>query len=88
MSHNLTLLVEFVYAMAEKVSQFNDARGTEFKLRAGVAMGPVTVGVIGARRPQFDVWGYTMYLANLMEASGKPRVIQVQILPVDITGFC
>ena len=43
----------------------------------GVSVGPLTVGVVGARKPVLDVWGYTVHLTNLMEASGRPDAIQV-----------
>ena len=43
----------------------------------GISVGPLTVGVVGARKPVLDVWGYTVHLTNLMEASGRPDAIQV-----------
>lgn len=79
LNHHLTQIIEFVYAMHDVVRAYNSPMGTDFQLRSGVTMGPISVGVIGARRPLFDMWGFTMYLANLMEASGKPNCIQVRV---------
>lgn len=40
-------------------------------------MGPVVAGVIGARRPQYDIWGNTVNVASRMDSTGVPGRIQV-----------
>lgn len=44
-------------------------------------MGPVVAGVIGARRPQYDIWGNTVNVASRMDSTGVPGKIQVTDAP-------
>lgn len=44
----------------------------------GINVGPVVAGVIGARRPQYDIWGNTVNVASRMDSTGVQGKIQVQ----------
>ncbi|KTG41169.1 hypothetical protein cypCar_00017762 [Cyprinus carpio] len=44
---------------------------------AGINHGPVIAGVIGARKPQYDIWGNTVNVASRMESTGELGKIQV-----------
>lgn len=44
----------------------------------GINHGPVIAGVIGARKPQYDIWGNTVNVASRMESTGELGKIQVQ----------
>ena len=45
--------------------------------RAGLNHGPAIAGVIGARKPQYDIWGDTVNVASRMDTSGLSDHIQV-----------
>ena len=45
----------------------------------GINHGPVMAGVIGARKPQYDIWGDTVNVSSRMESSGEKRKIHVRI---------
>ncbi len=47
------------------------------QVRIGMHSGPVTAGVIGTQRMQYDVWGDTVNVASRMESSGEAGKIHV-----------
>lgn len=46
-------------------------------LFVGINVGPVVAGVIGARKPQYDIWGNTVNVASRMDSTGLPNHTQV-----------
>lgn len=52
-------------------------------------MGPVVAGVIGARKPQYDIWGNTVNVSSRMDSTGVPDRIQVSGCrgSVEVEGF-
>lgn len=42
-----------------------------------MSVGPLVAGVIGAQKPQYDIWGNTVNLASRMDTHGEPRKIHV-----------
>lgn len=73
----MATLVEFVFAMKDKLLCINDNSYNSFTLRVGMNIGPVVAGVIGARKPQFDIWGNTVNVASRMDSTGLPNHTQV-----------
>jgi adenylate cyclase 1 len=63
--------------MREKLQNINDNSYNNFMIRIGVNVGPVVAGVIGARKPQYDIWGNTVNVASRMDSTGLPNHTQV-----------
>ena len=45
----------------------------------GINHGPVIAGVIGAQKPQYDIWGNSVNVASRMETTGVLGKIQVRV---------
>ncbi|KAK2919769.1 adenylate cyclase type 7 isoform X3 [Channa argus] len=71
------IMVEFAIALIGKLDGINRHSFNSFRLRVGINHGPVIAGVIGARKPQYDIWGNTVNVASRMESTGELGKIQV-----------
>ncbi|KAK9392708.1 adenylate cyclase type 7 [Crotalus adamanteus] len=71
------IMVEFAIALMTKLDGINRHSFNNFRLRVGINHGPVVAGVIGARKPQYDIWGNTVNVASRMETTGELGKIQV-----------
>lgn len=52
-----------------------------FEVFAGINHGPVIAGVVGAQKPQYDIWGNTVNVASRMDSCGQMGKIQVYNFP-------
>ncbi|XP_047429000.1 adenylate cyclase type 4-like [Mugil cephalus] len=70
-------MVEFAIALMAKLELINTHSFNSFKLRIGINHGPVIAGVIGAHKPQYDIWGNSVNVASRMDSTGVLDKIQV-----------
>lgn len=76
MSH-VVAMAEFAFSIRELLQNVNQHSFNNFKMRVGMNVGPVVAGVIGARKPHYDIWGNSVNVASRMDSTGVPDYIQV-----------
>uniref|UniRef100_A0A8C3A697 adenylate cyclase n=1 Tax=Cyclopterus lumpus TaxID=8103 RepID=A0A8C3A697_CYCLU len=74
---HLCTVSDFAIDMFDVLDAINYQSYNDFVLRVGINVGPVVAGVIGARRPQYDIWGNTVNVASRMDSTGVQGKIQV-----------
>uniref|UniRef100_A0A665WHQ3 adenylate cyclase n=1 Tax=Echeneis naucrates TaxID=173247 RepID=A0A665WHQ3_ECHNA len=74
---HIRALADYAMRMMDQMKYINEHSFNNFKMKIGLNMGPVVAGVIGARKPQYDIWGNTVNVASRMDSTGVPERIQV-----------
>lgn len=70
---NAECIVRLAVAMLH--TQLTWPNGESLLFRVGIHLGPITAGVIGTQRLQYDVWGDTVNIASRLETTGLPGVV-------------
>ncbi|TRY84853.1 hypothetical protein DNTS_002290 [Danionella cerebrum] len=74
---HIRALADYAMRLMDQMKYINEHSFNNFKMKIGLNMGPVVAGVIGARKPQYDIWGNTVNVASRMDSTGVPERIQV-----------
>ncbi|XP_075585663.1 adenylyl cyclase 78C isoform X1 [Dermatophagoides farinae] len=80
----LDSLVDFALSMMDALQDVNKHSFNNFKMRIGISSGPLVGGVIGAKKPVYDIWGNTVNEASRMDSTGSLDKIQVPKYTADI----
>uniref|UniRef100_A0A8C3C0P3 adenylate cyclase n=4 Tax=Neognathae TaxID=8825 RepID=A0A8C3C0P3_CAIMO len=74
---HIAALADYAMHLMEQMKYINEHSFNNFQMKIGLNMGPVVAGVIGARKPQYDIWGNTVNVSSRMDSTGVPDRIQV-----------
>ena len=77
---------EMALGMWHDLADFNESRGLNLTMRAGMHTGPVVAGVIGSSKFSYDLWGNTVNIASRMETMARVGCIQVSAATRDALG--
>lgn len=67
---HVTAMADYALQLFNKIDEVNEHSFNNFRLRVGINIGPVVAGVIGARKPQYDIWGNAVNVASRMDSTG------------------
>ncbi|NXO64482.1 ADCY6 cyclase, partial [Phainopepla nitens] len=68
---HIAALADYAMHLMEQMKYINEHSFNNFQMKIVVA------GVIGARKPQYDIWGNTVNVSSRMDSTGVPDRIQV-----------
>ncbi|NXJ86571.1 ADCY6 cyclase, partial [Trogon melanurus] len=69
---HIAALADYAMQLMEQMKYINEHSFNNFQMKIGLNMGPVVAGVIGARKPQYDIWGNTVNVSSRMDSTGVP----------------
>ncbi|XP_018378348.1 PREDICTED: adenylate cyclase type 6 [Trachymyrmex cornetzi] len=74
---HVVAMADYALRIREQLVYVNEHSFNNFRMRVGINIGPVVAGVIGARKPQYDIWGNAVNVASRMDSTGVLDGIQV-----------
>ncbi|KAG6446966.1 hypothetical protein O3G_MSEX004697 [Manduca sexta] len=83
---HVTAMADYALRLREQLAYVNEHSFNTFRVRIGINIGPVVAGVIGARKPQYDIWGNAVNVASRMDSTGLLDHIQVTQEVYEILG--
>lgn len=76
-SNHVENAAEFAFSIQRAVQRFIVNSGYPINVRIGIHVGPVVAGVIGVKRPAFDIWGESVNFASRLESTAEPGTILI-----------
>ncbi|XP_043929592.1 adenylate cyclase type 5 [Protopterus annectens] len=74
---HIKALADYAMRLMDQMKYINEHSFNNFQMKIGLNIGQVVAGVIGALKPQYDIWGNTVNVASRMDSTGVPDRIQV-----------
>ncbi|CAH0401852.1 unnamed protein product [Chilo suppressalis] len=71
------IIADFDEILAEDQFKLDGCNARPSRVPPRINIGPVVAGVIGARKPQYDIWGNAVNVASRMDSTGLLDHIQV-----------
>jgi class 3 adenylate cyclase len=68
--------VDFALAMLKIIRRFSQSQTLDLSLDIGIHSGPVSAGVVGKTKFNYEIWGNTINIAKQIHQSPKQNVIQ------------
>ncbi|EAY09501.1 Adenylate and Guanylate cyclase catalytic domain containing protein [Trichomonas vaginalis G3] len=80
-------MLSFALDLVDSINEVNAKLGTKLRVRVGVAFGgPISAGLMGIRKPAFDVYGQVVNDAQAMESGGEPMKVHINKELYDIVN--
>uniref|UniRef100_A0A8C3LQX8 adenylate cyclase n=1 Tax=Chrysolophus pictus TaxID=9089 RepID=A0A8C3LQX8_CHRPC len=64
---HIAALADYAMHLMEQMKYINEHSFNKVQMKIGLNMGPGVAGVIGARNPQYDIWGNTVNVSSRMD---------------------
>jgi len=76
-NQHVDAMAQYALRIRQQLNYVNEHSFNNFKIRIGINIGPIVAGVIGAKKPQYDIWGNAVNVASRMDSTGIVGKIQV-----------
>ena len=76
-NNHVDAMAKYALRIREQLNYVNEHSFNNFQIRIGINIGPIVAGVIGAKKPQYDIWGNAVNVASRMDSTGVVGKIQV-----------
>ena len=77
-NQHVEAMAMYALRIRDQLNYVNEHSFNNFKIRIGINVGPIVAGVIGAKKPQYDIWGNAVNVASRMDSTGVIGKIQVR----------